>query len=95
MSGFKQQIERLFEHWRQNVKGSDTVLNPVEYRVLLLIDDYDIHPKGECVCIPRKQLEELLQYVIDCRLAQIKDTLLDFKIKELFEESKKKEQHHE
>lgn len=35
----RQQIERLFEHWRQNTEGSDAVLKSVEYRVSLLLDE--------------------------------------------------------
>ena len=63
MTSLKQQILAIFdseinycvEHITQ---PSLVTLNQIKKEVLGLLDGYDIHPKGERVCIQKKQLEE-------------------------------------
>lgn len=52
--------------------------------VLDLLPNYDIHPKGERVCIPIKQLESML----DMRQSDVPSACCRKLVKKLLEESK-------
>jgi len=55
-------ITDLFIEWHKE-HPKDPYLHRLHSKLQILLDGYDIHPKGERVCIPRKQLEERIVYL--------------------------------
>jgi len=78
MNGLKQQIEKklhacitdLFIEWHKE-HPDDPYLHRLHSKIQILLDGYDIYPKGERVCIPRKQLEDLV--MSEKKLAEFKN----------------------